>query len=382
MLIFIDWYLPGYKAGGPIQSVANIVSHLKNDFDFSIITSNTDLHETVPYPNVKSDEWIITGDGTSVYYFSAANQQYKKLKQVILSHQFDVIYLNSFFSKFFTVFPLLIAKRNKLKCKIIVAPRGMLGSGALQLKSTKKKIFISAAKLLGLYNNVTWHASTATEEEEIKKVFGSQAKVIVAINLSKSHIIKPVHRIKENGKLKMAFLSRISPKKNLIAVHRYLAAMPADVNIQFDYYGPVDDKEHFEQCVKLFETLPPNIKATYGGSLEPAQITYRLSEYHFTILPTFNENFGHSIVESWVAGCPVIISNQTPWRKLQDKKCGWDLPLHDDVAFINTIKKSCAMQQQEFDEWSAASYNYGEEVIKNPEAIEQNKRLFGNNNQS
>jgi hypothetical protein len=29
ILVFVDWYLPGYKAGGQIRSVASMVGHLK-----------------------------------------------------------------------------------------------------------------------------------------------------------------------------------------------------------------------------------------------------------------------------------------------------------------------------------------------------------------
>ena len=43
ILIFIDWFLPGYKAGGPIQSISNFVNHFGTVFDISIITSNKDL---------------------------------------------------------------------------------------------------------------------------------------------------------------------------------------------------------------------------------------------------------------------------------------------------------------------------------------------------
>lgn len=50
ILIFIDWYKPGYKAGGPIRSVSNMVDALKDDFQFYIITRNTDYLETTPTP--------------------------------------------------------------------------------------------------------------------------------------------------------------------------------------------------------------------------------------------------------------------------------------------------------------------------------------------
>ena len=37
ILVAIDWYLPGYKAGGPIRSCASIINCLKDDFDFAVL---------------------------------------------------------------------------------------------------------------------------------------------------------------------------------------------------------------------------------------------------------------------------------------------------------------------------------------------------------
>ncbi len=53
ILVFIDWYIPGFKAGGPIRSCANIVQHLSSDFEFYFITSDTDYCEDKPYENIK-----------------------------------------------------------------------------------------------------------------------------------------------------------------------------------------------------------------------------------------------------------------------------------------------------------------------------------------
>ena len=33
-----------------------------------------------------------------------------------------------------------------------------------------------------------------------------------------------------------------------------------------------------------------------------------------------HENFGHVIVESWQNGCPVLISENTPWKNLESQK--------------------------------------------------------------
>ena len=45
------------------------------------------------------------------------------------------------------------------------------------------------------------------------------------------------------------------------------------------------------------------------------------------ILPTLGENFGHVIVEAWTAGCPVLVSDRTPWRQLASHGVGWDVAL-------------------------------------------------------
>ncbi len=71
VLVFIDWFLPGYKAGGPIRSIANLAAHLSNDIEFYIITRDTDYLETSPYPTVKSNQWQEIAPNINVYYFSS-----------------------------------------------------------------------------------------------------------------------------------------------------------------------------------------------------------------------------------------------------------------------------------------------------------------------
>ena len=73
VVVFIDWFLPGYKAGGPIRSVANIIDHLGSEFEFYIITSDRDLGDSLPYENIVTDQWQIKKD-YNVIYLSAKNR--------------------------------------------------------------------------------------------------------------------------------------------------------------------------------------------------------------------------------------------------------------------------------------------------------------------
>jgi len=376
ILVFTDWYLPGYKAGGPIQSVANIVGHLKNDFDFHIVTSDRDFLSSTRYENISVDSWNKMPDGSSVFYFSPENQTKKNLEKIILESQADVIYLNSLFSKFFTIYPLLI--RNKLlpSRKVVLAPRGMLGKGALEIKSTKKKLFLLVSRITGLYSNIRWHASSDLEEEEIINKFGKSAKVQVALNLTAPRILKTEPREKSINKLKVVFISRISTKKNLDGTLKLLAKIPENYVIEFDIFGPIEDEIYWNQCKALIELMPKNITVSYKGAIKNEDVVSALQHYHLSILLTFNENFGHSIVESLAAGCMVLLSDQTPWKNLTKRKVGWDLANENVIGIQDAIIACSKMNQNEFNECSNAALAYASEIINNPTSIAQNKALF------
>lgn len=374
--MLIDWYLPGYKAGGPIQSVASMVARMKDEFDFAIITSDTDASETTPLAGVKSDEWNITKEGTRVYYFSKEKRSYDTLKKLMLAEQADVFYLNSLFSVFFTIYPLLIRKNYMPSRKTVLAPRGMLGKGALHIKPLKKKMFLLIARIAGLYKNITWHASTSLEESEIKAKFGKRARVRIATNLTAPKAAPNLQRVKESGSVRFFFLSRISSKKNLLYTIQSLSALPTNYKIDFHIYGPIDDPLYWEQCKNAMQNVKPHISIIYKGPIANTATDAMMANYHFSLLQTQHENFGHSIIESMAAGCPVIISDQTPWRNLEAVKAGWDIRLNDQPALLAALTICCKMNQLTFNEYSKAAFNYASNVINNPEFVEDNKLLF------
>ncbi len=53
ILCFVSYYLPGFKSGGPLRTIANMVDHLAPDFDFWIVTRDRDLGDAHGYENIK-----------------------------------------------------------------------------------------------------------------------------------------------------------------------------------------------------------------------------------------------------------------------------------------------------------------------------------------
>jgi glycosyltransferase involved in cell wall biosynthesis len=373
ILIFIDWYVPGYKAGGPIQSVANMVAHLKEDFDISIITRDTDYSETIPYATVKSNEWN-TVEGVRVYYISADKLNYFTIYNLLKQEPAEYVYLNGIYSLYFTLIPLFIARKQRTR-HIVVAARGMLSKGSLGVKKVKKDLFLRTAKLTKLFGKVTFHATTDIENKEIHAALGRRVIVKTAANLaSTSSSIVYKARIKNETVLQLVNIARIAPEKNLLAAFQILQQVKT--NVEFDFYGPVYDQPYWEQCKAAIANLPSNVKATYKESIPSENVMSTLQSYHGMFMPTTGENFGHIILQSLAAGCPVIISDRTPWKQLRNKNCGWDISLSHPEKFAEAIDTLNQMPQETFDALSKSAFSYGIQYMNNPLIVAENKALF------
>lgn len=367
-MIFIDWFYPAYKAGGPIKSVNNIVKALSNSIDFFIVTSNKDLDSELL--NVQIDQWIIK-EGYEIIYLTKEKQTASNYKQLFNQIQADILYFNSIFSIRFTFIPYKSLKR---RARAIIAPRGMLGKGALQIKSFKKKIFLSLSKYFLFSKDLVWHASTVLEEEEIKLIFGKETRVKIAQNLSStSNLRMDFPTVQPKDELRLIFFSRISEKKNLIYLLKLIGSLNQPEKIKLDIYGPIEDEEHWKQC-KPYIGEEKGIH--YCGILSPEEIKASLQKYHFSVLPTQHENYGHTIVESINAGVPVLISENTPWKRLEQENIGWDLKLEDKQAWKDKIINLTKMDKEAYKAMTEACFSYSQRNIVSSAIIDQNQKLF------
>ena len=370
--VFIDWFLPGYKAGGPITSVTNIISHLKNEFEFYVITSDTDYLEPEPYPNIKSNVWIDFDKNVKVFYISKQNINKKFIRNVIAQTDFDIAYINGIYSFYFSILPLYFSK--KMNKKVVVASRGMLSDHAFSRKSSKKKLFLTFVKLFGLYNNVVFHATNDEEAQSIKQQISKKSVVKVAPNLPENSNFDFVSRTKGDV-LKIVSIARISVEKNTkFALEQLLNIR--NVKVRFDLYGSIYDEVYWAECKKIIAKLPENIEVNYKGTVEKRFVKQTFAKYHFSFMPSKGENFGHSILESFMSGTPVITSNKTPWQNLQEKKIGWAISLNDTEKFKTTIEFCAELSPEEYDEMSKNAFNFAKQFAENPELVEQTRKLF------
>lgn len=375
ILIFTDVYLPGVKGGGPIKTISSLVSKLCSNFDFYIFTNDRDLGDKIPYPNIQVNSWVKQGY-LNVFYYDA-NTSKKTFVDILNDVNYDLIYLNSFFNYKFTIIPLLMMKFGKMKKKpVLLAPRGELSTAALLIKKNKKNIFTKIASVLGLYNNITFQASSIYEELDIKKFCNKykikESGVFICENLS-NLVISREKEFNTSDVLKICYLSRISRMKNLKFAIDVLAKLT--IPVEFSIYGPLEDLEYWFECQKSIQRLPDNVKVIRFDTVGNDKVQQTIQNYDLFFVPTLGENYGHVFIEAFASGTPVLVSDQTPWRNLKKLGIGWDLPLNIE-SFVETVYTYYSLDLQTKQKMSAECLKFADEKINDLEKVETTKQLF------
>jgi glycosyltransferase involved in cell wall biosynthesis len=367
VLIFYSHFSPAYKAGGPVQSLANLVSFLNDNFCFYVFCSAYEMGDAAILNGIIADRW--NGYSKNVRVFYASVKDRKVIRNVIKDVNPDIIYVNGLYVPFFSVLPLVEGR--KAKCKVILAPRGMLQEGALSVKPIKKKAFLFGFKLLRLHRNIIWHATDKQEATDIGRVFGLTSNIVVAANIPKRPLdILPV-RSKSVGELRLVYLSLITEKKNLHFLLNALVRLNA--RVQLDIYGPIKDEHYWNNCLSV---IKDSNLIRYKGIVAPEEVQNLLASYHAMVLPTKGENFGHAIYESLSAGTPVIISEHTPWGDVATHTAGQTISLVDESFWMTGITKFFEMPEHEFLRYSQGAFNLAKQYFYGNNFSEEYARLF------
>jgi len=371
VIVFIDWFYPAHKAGGPIRSVYNIVMALSQEMNFYIVTSAYDIGEVKPLDGIETSIWL-KKENYSIIYLEKETQTRKTYKSLIKEIKPQTIYLNSLFSLGFTLKPLL-ANTNKIRT--VLAPRGMLKKEALAIKPLKKRVFLFFMRSTRLMRSIVWHASSDIEADEVYLHFGKKSNVVIAQNMAFSTPERPVSTIsKVPGVLRLVFVARINAIKNLDFLLEVLSEMKNPM-ITLDIYGPIEEEEYWRSCSEMI--VQNKLNVTYKGILGQFEKEKVLWNYDYLVLPTKGENYGHVIVESFLSSLPVVISQETPWINLEKQRAGFDLPLKLNV-FKDCILRLVNQDLENYTEYVNGARAFSERYIVNSKVLSDNKKLFLN----
>lgn len=374
ILVPIKHYEPAFRFGGPVRSIANLVAAVGHLFEFKIICSAHDFRDTTPLKGITEGKW--TERGSALVYYLRLTKPLSQLYRLMRDTEYDVLYLNSFFEPIFSTWPAFLTKCGATRRRpIVVAPRGEFSPSALGLSPVRKRLFATAQRWTRLYRDATWQATTSMEAAYICSATGNHSVVRVAPNLGpaipRKAIVRPP---KKAGALRITYLSRISPMKNLLGLIASVAALEG--TIKLDIWGPIDDALYWRTSENKLRTLPDNISASYCGALPHDKVLELFSQSEVFALPTFGENYGHVIQEALAAGCPVVISDRTPWRNLGQHGVGFDVALDSPTGFAEALQKFVEMTDNEYSLFAGRCKDFARRSASNKSDVQANIDMF------
>lgn len=360
ILIIMGRYLPGYKDGGPVRSIKNLTDFLGKEYNFKILTCDRDHGDTEAYLDIKVNSWNRVGNA-EVYYVPPKGFSQKLI--VELAEQVDLVYVCGCFNDY-AINTLIANRLGKIKVPVVVAAMGLFSPKEFQLKYIKKKTFTTIFNLLGMFKNIYWSATSEMEIDEIRQqVKATDKQFFIAEDLPRKVDEANIKKEKKAGSLKVVWISRIAPKKNLKYAIEILEETKSD--IEFTIYGPAHTEEYWKECKQELRKLPSNVKWEWKGNLDSESVVETLKHYHVFLFPTLGENFGHVIQEALSAGCLCIISDQTPWRDFESQGVGYVFSLENKSVFVNAVEKYAVMKQEEFQNAVEKAHQYAIDVSNN-----------------
>jgi glycosyltransferase involved in cell wall biosynthesis len=370
VLVLLGGYWPGSDSSGPNQSFRSLALALRDEFSFLQVSRDRPFGGRTPL--IESGRWFDRGYVKARYCQPSAVGA-RGLRDILVNTPHDLLVLNGFFDREFTVKALLLRHLGLAPRKpTIVSPRGEFSQGALSLKGGQKAAFLKIARALGLHRDICIHATSDQELADIRAVYPIARSYAVAGNIRA--LLTPAPPTPRQGPLRLAFIGRISPVKNLLFSIEVLAGVAEPVD--FSIYGPKQDTAYWAACEAAIARLPAHIRVRHAGEIDNESVPDALGRADLFLMPSLSENFGHAIFEALSCGVPVLIGDQTPWRNLEAKDAGWDLPLDRADLFAARISAMARYEDARQTHMRSSARRAAETMVAASGAVERNREMF------
>ena len=379
IFIFLDYYLPGTKAGGPVQTIQSLIRLTGNQLRYFILTSSFDSREPEVYRNIAPNKWEEI-EGTPIFYAEGLPSFINQLNKI--RRDADIVYINSFFSVGFSIVPIVYLVLKGFKGRIIVAPRGELTKGAMSIGPFKKRAYLFLFNTFINRKNIEFHCTSIQERESTRRLIGEKNHFHQIFNpIHFEHLVEYKSNFNRIGKnknsIRLVYISRITPKKNLHLILETLSEIN-ETAVTFTIIGNIDDEGYWTFCKSKIDKLKSNIKIICLGHLVKSRLLEKLIHSDLFVLPTKNENFGHAIVEAMFMGCPILISDQTPWTDINEFGGGAALSLNQKDDWLSYITMISNLEEIQWQRKSQQVLSYIKKSLNRENIKNEYIKLFSN----
>lgn len=312
ILHITPYYLPGRKAGGPIESVHNLCQGLAElGHEIHVFTTDLDGNENMTVDIMKP----VKINNVLVWYFSVkflkrffySSKMASELKQKV--KDFSIVHVHGLYNAPVS-FASLFALRNSVP--LVISTRGMLVQRLIKKKSKLiKKIWLMFLGKYFLEKASVIHVTTTLEIDELKK-FSYKYRNIVDIpngllSQEGSQDQKMSNYINQivNGEPYILFLGRVSWVKGLDSLVESMLYIGSHVKLVI----AGNDEDGFMSIIKnKVKKFQLEDRVAFTGAVYENDKKCLIQNALFLSAPSLSENFGMSVLEAMSQGCAVAVS--------------------------------------------------------------------------
>jgi glycosyltransferase involved in cell wall biosynthesis len=245
-----------------------------------------------------------------------------------------------------------MARRKKVPH--VIGPCGLLGPIALQRSKWKKEIVRFLFQDRALHDADCLLANSEEEYHDIR-AFGLENPVAVIPNPvpGPDGIENPVTATDflekfslRSDKKRLVFLGRIHPTKGVRRLTKVWSVL-LEFHEQWDLVIAGPDEAGYRSLVEDdIKKAGCTDSITFTGSLDDRWKWGMLSSANLFVMPSKYENFGIAIVESLLAGVPVVTTTGTPWKSLVEHNAGWHVNPEIDTL-VKALKEAMSLNDRD-----------------------------------
>lgn len=212
---------------------------------------------------------------------------------------------------------------------ILLTPHGMLEPWIVSRNYWTKKLPAIWMYQRWAVNNADVIVSTAEEEKKHIQALGWNNRVAMVPNGIDTESIEM--KTEWNDARNLLFMSRIHPKKGLEILIEALA-MSKKLNLTIAGEG---ESDYIAALKKLVTSMDLDDRVHFVGPVYGERKWEMIRQADVVALTSYSENFGLIVAEALASGTPVLTTTGTPWKSIEERKCGWWID-----ANVESVKKA------------------------------------------
>lgn len=202
----------------------------------------------------------------------------------------------------------------------VVSPHGMLYPEALARTKAFKRFALSTYEKYVIEHAAVIHVTCAEEAEHIRNLgFKNRMEIIPnAVEIRADSFQKQDY----SNFNRIGYLGRFHPRKHIELLIRGFARFAENVGHKRLILIGDGDSEYLSSLKEEVRKLQIESQVEFTGFLTGAEKYNAIKSLDALVVPSDFENFGIIVVEAMACGVPVVASKGTPWRILEEERCG------------------------------------------------------------